>query len=193
MQGESRQGSFTSRAIAYLKANVTDTNGPAITVSRTETPVLRSYVEPLLLSYVVDAGNYFELVQERHLEQDGLDDQTLHRIGLKNLAQLVGQRPTRVHPYRDIFAVTMGGDFEASLLLLDPLWDQHFRQFVRGDYAAVVPARDVLAFCDASSTAGLDELRQVVQRVFPGGDHVLSDRLYVRRSGSWSLLARIEA
>jgi hypothetical protein len=39
----------------------------------------------------------------------------------------------------------MGGDFDASLILLS-LSDGQFRQFVRGDYSAAVPARDILAF-----------------------------------------------
>jgi uncharacterized protein YtpQ (UPF0354 family) len=110
-------------------------------------------------------------------------------IGLKNLALLANSRGVRVQPYGNIFAVLMGGDFEASLILLDAFWDKQLRQFVKGDYAVAVPARDMLAFCDASSEAGLDELRQVIQRVFPGGDHLLSDRIYVRRQLRWQVLS----
>lgn len=179
---------MTSRATAYLKARVPDDNSSVIALAQDDSPVLRPFVDPLLISYAVDAGTHYELVQNRHLQKDGIDEQTLHRIGLENLGRLVNERPTRVHPYGNIFAVTMGGDFEASLILLDSLWDEHFRPFVPGDYAAVLPARDVLAFCDASSAAGLDELRQVVQRVFTTGDHVLADRIYGRRSNQWEPL-----
>lgn len=188
MQREARHRNFTSRAIAYLKAQAADDNGPAIVLSQDDSPVLRPFSDPLLVSYVVDAGESYELVQYRHLAEEGIDEAALHRIGLENLAQLANDRSTRVQPYGNIFAVMMGGDFEASLILLDALWDEHFRQFVGGDYAVAVPARDVLAFCDASSMAGLDELRHVIHRVFPAGDHLLSDRLHVRRQGTWEPL-----
>jgi len=47
-----------------------------------------------------------------------------------------------------VFAFFMRGDFEASVILLDDLWDGESRQFVTGEYAAAIPARDMLAFCD---------------------------------------------
>jgi uncharacterized protein YtpQ (UPF0354 family) len=76
-----------------------------------------------------------------------------------------------------------GGDFEASLILLDQLWDEHFRQFVSGDYAIAIPARDVLAFCDDDSEEGIGELEQLFARIAPMDDHLISDKLYVRREG----------
>jgi len=190
MMGESRQRTFTSRAIARLKAQVSDDNGPAIALARDDSPVVRAFADLLLVSYVVDVGEAYQLVQYRHLAGEGIDESSLHSSGLDNLAQLVTARATRVQPYGDIFAVVMGGDFEASLMLVDTLWAEQFRQFVRGDYAVAVPARDILAFCDASSTAGLDELHRLIQRVFPkAGGQALSDRLYVRRQRAWDVVS----
>jgi Protein of unknown function (DUF1444) len=183
--GADESKSFTSRAVAYLKAEVTGGDDAAIALSREDSPVLRRFADGLLVSYVVDTGKSYEFVQNRHLDLDGIDEQDLHRIGLENLMRLVNTRPTEVKPHRNIFAVLIGGDFEASLLLVDTLWEQQFCQFVHGDYAVAVPARDILSFCDSSSAAGLDELRQLIARVHPSGDHLLSDRLHVRRNGKW--------
>jgi uncharacterized protein YtpQ (UPF0354 family) len=164
-------------------------DGAAFIPSYEDAPILRRFVHPLLVSYTVDVGDWYELVQRRHLEQAGIDEEELHRIGLANLAQLVTERTTRVHRCGRYFALLMGGDFEASLMLLDSLWDEDFREFVAGDYAVAVPARDIMGFCDASSQAAVDELRQLIQRVWPTGDHLLSDRLYVRRDRTWTLLS----
>jgi hypothetical protein len=182
---------LTSRAVAYLKALLPPGDGsPTTTLSPEKiSPVFRPFAPGLIFGYLVDLGEYYEYVQQRHLEQDGIDEARLHQIGLANLGGLVNTRQTRVQPYGNIFAVLMGGDFEASLLALDMLWEVPFRQFVRGDYAAAVPARDLLAFCDASSEAGLDELRALIARSSGKVDHALSDRLYVRRDGAWSVLA----
>jgi uncharacterized protein YtpQ (UPF0354 family) len=67
-------------------------------------------------------------------------------------------------PYGNVFTFLMDGDFEASIMLLDEFWDGEFRKFVTGKYAAAIPARDVLAFCDADSTAGIAELQEVINR-----------------------------
>jgi hypothetical protein len=42
-----------------------------------------------------------------------------------------------------------------------------------------------LCFCDASSSAGIAELRAVVGRVFPKGDHLLTDALLERQGTAW--------
>ena len=79
----------------------------------------------------------------------------------------------------------MGGNFEASLVLLDDLWADSFRRFVSGVYAVAIPARDVLAFCDADSAAGKDELRDLIGRVYPNGDHPLANKLFFRTADGW--------
>ena len=93
------------------------------------------------------------------------------------------------HPKGQMFAVLMGGNFEASLILLDCLWDDSFRQFAAGQYAIAIPARDILAFCDSSSVEGLRELQRVSQAAHSSPiDHPLSDRLYLRMGSRWQVL-----
>jgi uncharacterized protein YtpQ (UPF0354 family) len=177
---------FSSRAVALLKPEVFDDDAEAIELSDDDSPVLRPFVPPLLVSYLVDTGEQYSYVQSRHLREDGLDAAALHAIGLDNLSHL--SSTTTVRRAGSAFAVVMGGGFEASLMLLDWIWDDEFRQYVKGDYAVAVPARDILAFCDASSSTGVHELRQIVQRVYDDGDHLLTKQLYVRRHGLWSTL-----
>jgi uncharacterized protein YtpQ (UPF0354 family) len=81
-------------------------------------------------------------------------------------------------------AVFLDGNFEASLILLDELWNQRLSQLISGQFAVVLPARDVLAFCDPSSSEGLAELKRIVSRV-AGGDHLLSSSLYRRQQSEW--------
>jgi uncharacterized protein YtpQ (UPF0354 family) len=177
----------TSGAIAYLKGKVAPSVPAEVTLSHEDSPVFLDFAGDLLVSYAVDEGSWYRLVQQRDLERDGLSAEDLHPSGLEDLLNLAAERGVRVQPSGAIFAVLMGGDFEASLLLLDSLWEQSFRQFVPGDYVAVAPARDILAFCDSSSAAGIEELRQVIARTYPSCDHLLSDKLYLRRNGAWGL------
>lgn len=90
-----------------------------------------------------------------------------------------------MQPHGNIFAMFLDGSFEASLLLVDPLWDEALVGYAPNGFIVAVPARDVLAFADAKSAAGVAELRMLVGRLFPGGDHLISPDLYRRDSGRW--------
>jgi hypothetical protein len=83
-----------------------------------------------------------------------------------------------------IYAVFLDGNFEASLLLLDDLWDKELSKFVEGHFTAALPARDVLAFSDSASVDGIIELKKIVARVV-NGDHLLSSSLYHRDGHKW--------
>jgi uncharacterized protein YtpQ (UPF0354 family) len=176
--------SFARKSVAYLKV-ANEGEHDALTLSADDSPILRPLGDDLLAAYLVDEGDAYSYVQGRHLEEEGLDRDALHGIALENLSALVNTRGTTIRSYGQIFAVLMGGDFEASLIMLEVLWEQHFRDYVNGDFAVAIPARDILAFCDASDAVGLDELRQLIARVWPNGDHLLSNRLYFRRGGAW--------
>jgi uncharacterized protein YtpQ (UPF0354 family) len=177
------QKTFTSKAIAYLKRVYYDSSTPGATLPAEATPIFKPYSSDFWISYVVDAGNAFEYVQESHLKKDGIERDELHRIGLANLREWAISHQLRVQPYGNIFAVLMGGNFEASLILLDKLWDGPFRQFVTGVYAVAMPARDILSFCDSSSPEGIDGLEQVIARATGKVDHPISDKIYVRQDG----------
>ena len=173
------------KAIAYLKALLpAEKEEPAVILSEDDSPILRDLGNGLAISYVVDEGNRFAYIQGRHLKEQGIDRDQLHSTGIKNL-QGIASTNLRVQPYQNTFAVLLDGNFEASLILIDQLWDSTFRQFVKGEYAVAVAARDILAFGDASSRAAIVELSGIISRIFPDGDHLLSDRILVRKGGVW--------
>jgi hypothetical protein len=101
-----------------------------------------------------------------------------------NLARMARDRAT-LRPHGNIFALFLDGNFEASLLLLDDLWDEASAHYAPNGFVVAVPARDMLAFCDLGSEQGIRELREVLGRVFPYGDHLISRLLYRREARRW--------
>ena len=157
-------------------------------LDESQSPVFRDLGNGLLVSYVVDRGSHFEFVTHGQLADQGLSVDELHRRGVDNLADAVAQQGLQVHPHGAYFAAIAGGNLEASLLLLDDLWDRDFRPFVAGDYLVAVPARDVLAFASADDPAAHAQLRDMIARVWPASDHLLSDALFTRADGAWQPL-----
>jgi uncharacterized protein YtpQ (UPF0354 family) len=177
---------FCARAVAYLKTPA-DESSPTVRLSQPDSPVLRDLKNGLLVAYLVDEGNGFTYVQHRHVSDAGLTLDELHEAGVSNLHKIADDR-IRVQEYGSVFAVFLDGNFEASLILVDWLWSQALAHLVKSGFVAAIPARDVLAFCDAESTQGLSELRQIVGRL-EKGDHLLTPVLYRRAQGQWSRYA----
>ena len=169
-----------SRAIAYLKANMP--NQPAdVELSEIESPVVTNLGNGLLVEYLVDQGSHFQYVQKRDLANARWNEDVLHESGLKNLATLVRTTEPRVvrQPNEAVHAVFFDRNFEASLILVDELWEKRLAHLAPNGFIVAIPNRHVLAFCDASSEAGVSELRQIVAGT-KGEDHALTMMLYRR-------------
>ena len=172
------------KAVAYLKPEIPVSDpAPALLLGADDSPILRPFAPGLLTTYLIDEGESFSYVQGRDLREAGIAADELHRQAVANLAELAEGKVT-VRASGPVWALFVDGTFEASLLLLDDLWTHGLRAYAR-DPVVAIPARDVLAFCDADSAAGVSELRAVVKRVWPTGDHLLSESLHRRVDGMW--------
>lgn len=176
------ESDLCTRAIAYLKPVEQDST-PAISLSHEDSPVFQSFSEDLLIAYVVDAGDRLAFVQHRHLHQETVSVDQLHSMAVSNL-QALAEEKLVVRQYGAIYVALMGGNFEASLLTLDVMWSHWYAHLAPESFVAVAPARDLLAFCDATSVQGLVELRQVVERS-QNCDHPLHPHMYRRTGTKW--------
>ena len=171
-------------ALAYLKPEIPRSDpAPIVSLSTDDAPVMREFLPGLLTAYLVDEGDSFAYVQGRDLRHAGIAEEELHRQAIANLATLAQDRLT-IRENGPVSALFLDGNFEASLLLLDDLWTDRLREYAR-DPIVAIPSRDVLAFCDVESAAGVSALRAVVKRVWPLGDHPLTENLYRRIDGKW--------
>ena len=99
---------------------------PCVEASGQPAPVICNFTNDLVVTYVVEAVAHLTFVQNRDLADGGLDKQTLHQIGVRNLAMRCNKN-LRVQQHGPIYGVLLGGYFEASLLLVDELWDTTFK------------------------------------------------------------------
>jgi|ERR1051326_1021471 hypothetical protein len=176
---------WIGQARAYLKPSLGPDVDIDIHLDHDSSPVLRDFNNGLLVAYAVDQGDHYSLVQNRHLVGTGVSDDDLHRIGISNLYDLASEK-LRTQSYRSVTAVLLDGNFEASVLLLDTVWENSLADQVRSDFLVAVPSRVVLVFGDTAFPTTVQDLHSVIERVYkPSGDHLISDRLYRRRNGNW--------
>lgn len=137
-----------------------------------EARLVRDIGNGFMIGYAVDDG----WVLPQHLCA-GATLADLHRQAMDNLFTLCAYH-IRVQQFDSFFGVFIDGRFEASMFLLERLWQKDFANLVGKGYAVAAPARDVLAFCDIDSDAGKAELKRMIARVWDGGDHLLSRELF---------------
>ena len=149
-----------------------------------DAPVATDLGNGLGVAYVVEQDDHFSYVQQRDLAVSGFNPEGLHECAIGNLAARC-EGKAEVQPHGPIHGVFFDGMFEASLLLVDALWDVHLAHLAPNGFVATLPSRDVLAFCDARSPQGIAVLRSMAARVSASGTHLLTSQLYTRRGGKW--------
>ncbi|MDM5186420.1 DUF1444 family protein [Bacillus sp. DX4.1] len=180
---------FCKEAVAYLKPVVKeDLDEECLTLSEEDSMVHTFFNEDLMITFLVEDGQneFFQYVQNRHVTVEGLDKEQLLEIGINNLYKLADEKELRVHTLtEECFALILDGNFEASLIVLDDLWEHSLKQFVSNGYAAAIPARDILIFCDSNASNGIEKMKSIIEKVWEGGDHLLIDKILVRSEGKW--------
>jgi len=168
---------FLSRAVAYLKPTAPASSSAAGELPGLDSPVLLPVTDGVTLAYVVDEPQGLVFVQQRHLRDAGISEQTLHDTAMTNLGKLCAEQ-LRVQKHGPVYGVFLDGNFEASLFVLESLWQRDLAHLVDKGFAICIPARDILAFCDMDSQEGIATLRQMVERVSDDGDHLLTKTIF---------------
>jgi hypothetical protein len=181
-----------TQALPYLKP-VLPSDAAALDLAQSDSLVTRPFIGRLLITYLVDQGDRFQYVQHRHLDAVGFTEDRLHSCALHNLGLRTAGGEVRIALRGSITAVFFDGNLESSLMLLDPFWQYIADRLGGGEAIAAAPTRDMLAVCPAHSIAGRQELKAVIERLWPVGDHLLTRDLYLRRDDAWQVATPSES
>jgi uncharacterized protein YtpQ (UPF0354 family) len=178
---------FCSRAIACLKVPVEDDKAtPVIELTFEDSPIISKLENGFWIVYLVDTGYAFQYICQKDLKKEGISRKVLHQIGLKNLKNLAKQY-LKILRYENIFGILVEGNFEASMLLLSPLWENIFIEYIKGDFLVAVPSRDVIAFGDSFNASTMSELKALIDRIWPNGKHLLSNQIFKYSKEQWGI------
>jgi uncharacterized protein YtpQ (UPF0354 family) len=172
-------------------ANTATEKAASVDLQAAGQPLLHDVGHGLLCVYLIDADEHWRYVQQGELaalkaHDAKVDVRGLHEFALINLARLASEK-LRLMPLANSQGLLLDGQFEASLLLLDDLWDESLASYAPNGFVAAAPTRDVLAFCDSKSEQGILELRELAQRTYSSGQHRLSPALLERINGQWQI------
>ena len=153
-----------------------------------EAPVREPLAGELYVSYAMELPERFEYMGRRHCAELGLPPETLRARAAENLRTRRPDLSLNWYPDARAVSVGFGNDLEAGLLLDDALAEK-LAQDVDGDLVVAVPSREVFVATGTGHPDGLDKLRWAVDQVWPGGRHLLTRDLLVRRGTFWEVFA----
>ncbi|MBV9741485.1 MAG: DUF1444 family protein [Hyphomicrobiales bacterium] len=180
---------FCEQAVAYVKPGIKE-DGPVIELEEGAQPVITNLNNGLLVAYLVDQGSHFQYVAGRHLSSAGLMQVELHQRAVLNLDAMLESNGFKLYEYGDCFQVILDGNFEASLILVDRLWETLLAKLAPNGFLAAIPSRDIMVFSDVQSVAGRASLRQAVIEG-ESRSHPITPNLYRRDAAArrWSRYA----
>jgi hypothetical protein len=184
---EGSDGLDLGSVLPYVKAVTAALDDPKPYPVSDIAPISRPFVGSLVTTYVVEVDAGLRFVSEHELNPMPVSADELHERAVQNLAAHVAKHHLRTPEYHAIRPVLLDGNFEVSVMFLDELWARFAMQFGESSILAVAPARDILARCPASSQEGRTQLGELIDRIWPNGDHLLTRDFYRRVDGTWQL------
>jgi uncharacterized protein YtpQ (UPF0354 family) len=139
--------------------------------------VFEKYNDQLMIVYAQDTKAGINYFPAEDLTKSGIAKDSLRVLAIKNLISLLPD--IKVRAGDGLYMVTAGGNYEASLLLLDYLWTKKNME-VDGDFIAGVPTRDLLLVTGSNDKSGILKLKGLVKKMYATGDYTISDQIYRR-------------
>lgn len=136
----------------------------------------------LIVIYAEDSPSSIRYLTETKLEEAHIDRKELRALACTNLVRLLPK--VEKQGTNGLYILSVGGDYEASLLLLDSVWTD-IQNDVRGNIVAAIPTRDVLLVTGSDDREGLEKMSQTVDKISAQSPYKLTTKLFMRRDGKF--------
>jgi uncharacterized protein YtpQ (UPF0354 family) len=137
----------------------------------------------LIILYGEDSAKNISYFGPKDLEKAHIDRNELRGLACENLKRLL-PKIERLGT-NGLYMITAGGDYEASLLLLDSVWTGLEKE-VHGEVVVAIPTRDLLVVSGSEDTEGIAKMKQIVLRATAKGAYRLTTKLFVRHNGAFN-------
>jgi uncharacterized protein YtpQ (UPF0354 family) len=116
-------------------------------------------------------------------EDFGLSREELKSLAIANLKRVLPKIEMR--SVGDVSLMSAGGNYEASLLLIDDIWSGG-QVKVDGDIVVAIPTRDALLVTGSRDRNGLKLVREMTAKFMAQGPYELTDTLFRYRDGRFT-------
>ncbi|MEJ2423201.1 MAG: DUF1444 family protein [Candidatus Thiodiazotropha sp.] len=170
-------------SVAYFKQTFYSDARLDMELDEKDAPFCLKYSDDFSVFFLCDCGDHYTVLQAKHLEESGLGADELLSIGIENLRRVA--EDIKITQHEGLLYFSGSGDFEASFLLVPEIWNDWLAGYCPNGYVAAIPARDILVVSDKHDASGIEKLISIIERVWPDGDHLLSNSLFYFNDEKW--------
>lgn len=138
--------------------------------------VYQEYNEKLVILFAIDSEQGISYLFDDTLAGLGLPADDLLPLAVENLGNLLPE--IDLHFQDGLYMITAGGNYEASLLLLDSIWTKDNFP-VQGSIVISIPSRDVLLVTGTEETEGLSKIKEYAASVYESASYRILPDLFV--------------
>ncbi|MBF9238829.1 DUF1444 family protein [Hymenobacter sp. BT683] len=139
------------------------------------TVVYQQYNDKLLIVFAEDKEHGIHYFTQENFQKLNISQDSAQGIALTNLERKLPNIKKTGDNGR--YMVTAGGDYEASLILLNFIWSQNNFE-VKGDIVVAIPNRDMLLVTGSKDKANLKWLKAEAQQSYDSGSYQVSPSLF---------------
>lgn len=136
----------------------------------------------LIVLYAEDSPKNIRYLTTKDLAEAHIEQKDLRALACKNLHSILP--PVERIGTNGLYVISAGGDYEASLLLVDSFWDAKKLE-VNGDIVVAIPNRGTLVVTGTGNPDDVASLRNVAKKQAADGAYRLTPKLFVRRDGKF--------
>jgi uncharacterized protein YtpQ (UPF0354 family) len=152
-------------------------------VKTTPEYVCEDFTPDLVILYAQDSPRNIRYLVPKDLADAKIERRELRSLACANLKRLLPK--IERHGANGFYMVTAGGNYEASLLLLDSIWSGG-QMDVQGDVVVAIPTRDLLLVTGSDSRDGIKKMKEMVRKASSEGSYRLTQKLFVYRRGRFA-------
>jgi uncharacterized protein YtpQ (UPF0354 family) len=142
------------------------------------------YNPELLVLYAEDTPNNMRYLTDDDVSELGIRREDLRPLAVENLRRLLPD--VNMAGDGGVFLMQAGGDYEASLLLIESIWSSGQIE-VDGEIVVAIPARGILMVTGSGNKAGLKTVRELAAKTSAEAAYRLTPHLFVFRSGRFEV------
>ncbi len=144
--------------------------------------VFEEFNAELVILYAEDSPKNLRYFTTKDLELVNLKVADLKSLAIRNLSKIVPK--IEIQSGNGFYIVTAGGNYEASLILFESLWDG-VQIKVDGDYVIAIPSRDMLLVTGTKNKEGIKKISELAINIVAEDSYHLTSDLFVRREGKF--------
>lgn len=143
-------------------------------------PLFERLNDELIIMFVFDSPKSMSLASHDDIDSLGIQVEELRDIAINNLRSKLPDITRQGS--QSLFMLAAGGSYEASLLLLDEIWNpDNFG--LKGEIVVFLPARDVLLVTSSESMQGIQQAKQIVDS--NEWSYFISGDAFIRKNENW--------